>query len=153
MADHWAPPSLGFSRQERWSGVAISFSNAWKWKVKGKSCPTLHDPMDYSSPGSSVHGIFQARVLEWGAIAFSDLVIAVAPNDEDISLFIKICRWESHVLSFSPHLGDSVSVLLHITRSLLQSTIHRPAALISSGSLLKMQSLSSLPHPTLCPLS
>ena len=34
-------------------------------------CPTLHDPMDCSLPGSSVHGIFQARVLEWGAIAFS----------------------------------------------------------------------------------
>ena len=33
--------------------------------------PTLRDPMDYSLPGSSVHGIFQARVLEWGAIAFS----------------------------------------------------------------------------------
>ena len=36
-----------------------------------QSCPTLHDPMDCSPPGSSVHGIFQARVLEWGAIAFS----------------------------------------------------------------------------------
>ena len=34
-------------------------------------CPTLSDPMDYSLPDSSVHGIFQARVLEWGAIAFS----------------------------------------------------------------------------------
>ena len=34
-------------------------------------CPTLRDPMDCSLPGSSVHGIFQARVLEWGAIAFS----------------------------------------------------------------------------------
>ena len=32
---------------------------------------TLRNPMDYSPPGSSVHGIFQARVLEWGAIAFS----------------------------------------------------------------------------------
>ena len=32
-----------------------------------QSCPTLSDPMDYSLPGSSVHGIFQARVLEWGA--------------------------------------------------------------------------------------
>ena len=38
-----------------------------------QSCPTLSDPMDYSPPGSSVHGIFQARVLEWGAIAFSRL--------------------------------------------------------------------------------
>ena len=33
-------------------------------------CPTLHDPMDRSLPGSSIHGIFQARVLEWVAIAF-----------------------------------------------------------------------------------
>ena len=36
-----------------------------------QSCPTLSDPMDCSLPGSSVHGIFQARVLEWGAVAFS----------------------------------------------------------------------------------
>ena len=46
-------------------------------KVKSESevtqlCPTLRDPMDCSLPGSSVHGIFQARVLEWVAIAFSD---------------------------------------------------------------------------------
>ena len=37
-----------------------------------QSCPTLSNPMDCSLPGSSIHGIFQARVLEWGAIAFSD---------------------------------------------------------------------------------
>ena len=54
--------------------VAISFSNAGKWKVKNESevaqsCPTLSDPMDCSLPGPSVHGIFQARGLEWGAIA------------------------------------------------------------------------------------
>ena len=47
-------------------------------KVKSESedtqlCPTLSDPMDCSLPGSSVHGIFQARVLEWGAVAFSDI--------------------------------------------------------------------------------
>ena len=36
-----------------------------------QSCPTLSDPMDCSLPGSSIHGIFQARVLEWVAIAFS----------------------------------------------------------------------------------
>ena len=39
-----------------------------------QSRPTLSDPMDCSLPGSSVHGIFQARVLEWGAIAFSVVV-------------------------------------------------------------------------------
>ena len=37
-----------------------------------QSCLTFSDPMDYSLPGSSIHGISQARVLEWGAIAFSD---------------------------------------------------------------------------------
>ena len=46
-------------------------------KVKRESevtllCPTLSDPMDCSPPGSSTYGIFQARVLEWGAIAFSE---------------------------------------------------------------------------------
>ena len=38
-----------------------------------QSCLTLSDPMEYSLPGSSVHGILQARVLEWGAIAFSEM--------------------------------------------------------------------------------
>ena len=38
-----------------------------------QSCPTLSDPMDCSLPRSSIHGIFQARVLEWGAIAFSTI--------------------------------------------------------------------------------
>ena len=55
-----------------------------KGKVKftftevAQSCPTLRDPMDCSPPGSSVHGICQARVLEWGAIAFSELQSAAA---------------------------------------------------------------------------
>ena len=39
-----------------------------------QSCPTLSDPMDCSLPASSIHGIFQARVLEWGTIAFSEIV-------------------------------------------------------------------------------
>ena len=43
-----------------------------------QSCPTLSDSMDCSTPGSSVHGIFQARVLEWGAIAFSVLCLGLA---------------------------------------------------------------------------
>ena len=45
-----------------------------------QSCPTPSDPMDYSLPGFSVHGIFQARVLEWGAIAFSASFSLVPPN-------------------------------------------------------------------------
>ena len=44
---------------------------AGKGKEVAQSCPTLCDPMDCSPTGSSVHGIFQARVLEWVAISFS----------------------------------------------------------------------------------
>ena len=42
-----------------------------------QSCPTLSDPMDCSLQGSSIHGIFQARVLEWVAIAFSDVSVTM----------------------------------------------------------------------------
>ena len=45
-----------------------------------QSCPTLSNPMDCSLAGSSIHGIFQARVLEWGAIAFSDNCRHCLPN-------------------------------------------------------------------------
>ena len=65
------PPSTEFSRQEYWSGMP--FPSPMHESEVTQSCPTLRDPMDCSLPGSSIHGIFQARVLEWGAIAFSDL--------------------------------------------------------------------------------
>ena len=57
--------------------VAISFSSAWKWKVKVKSLSRVRlwvTAWTAAPPGSSVHGIFQARVLEWGAIAFSGML-------------------------------------------------------------------------------
>ena len=59
------PPFLGFSRQEHWSGLPFP-SPMQESKV------TLRDPMDCSLPGSSAHGIFQARLLEWGSTAFSE---------------------------------------------------------------------------------
>src|SRR5574342_195420 len=54
-------------------------------KVKSESevvqlCPTLSDPIDGSLPGSSIHGISQARVLEWGAIAFSSVPLYMYKN-------------------------------------------------------------------------
>jgi len=70
MAAHQAPPSLGFSRQEHWSG--LPFPSPMHESEVAQACPTPSDPMDCSLPGSPVHGIFQARVLEWGAIAFSE---------------------------------------------------------------------------------
>ena len=51
-----------------------------------QSCPTLSDAMDCSLPGSSVHGIFQARVLEWGAIAFSQCLGYLEPKEKDAKL-------------------------------------------------------------------
>ena len=72
-AAHQAPPSLGFSRQGHWSGLPFPPPMHEGESQVTQSCLTLSDPMDCSLPGSSVHGIFQARVLEWGAIAFSDI--------------------------------------------------------------------------------
>ena len=82
MATHQPPPSLGLSRQEHWSGLPFPSpmheSEKWNW-----SCSVMSDssdPMDCSLPGSSVHGIFQARVLEWGAISFSNTGILFSPK-------------------------------------------------------------------------
>ena len=69
MAAHQAPASLGFSRQEHWSGLPFPSPMHESESEVAKSCLTLRDPMDCSLRGSSVHGISQARVLEWGAIA------------------------------------------------------------------------------------
>ena len=73
--------------------VAISFSNAWKWKVKVKSGPTLSDLMDCGLPGSSVHGIFQARVLEWGAIALSNISLYICLNSWSIQCWEWSLTW------------------------------------------------------------
>ena len=53
-----------------------------------QSCLTLSDPMDWNLPGSSVHGIFQARVLEWGAIAFSGMLSWGYPNPKSVNELI-----------------------------------------------------------------
>ena len=71
-ASYQAPPSLGFSRQEHWSGLPFPspIHESESESEVAQSCLTLSNLMDCSLPGSSVHGIFQARVLEWGAIAW-----------------------------------------------------------------------------------
>ena len=57
-----------------------------------QSCLTLSNPMDCSLPGSSIHGIFQARVLEWGAIAFSGKTGYLDSNPDPISY--QLCNLE-----------------------------------------------------------
>ena len=89
-AAHQAPLSLGFSSVPgillcpldspgKNTGVGCHFLLQCM-KVKSESevtqlCLTLRDPMDCSLQGSSIHGIFQARILEWGAISFSSIVL------------------------------------------------------------------------------
>ena len=74
-----------------------------------QSRPTLCDPMDCSLPGSSAHGIFQARVLEWVAIAFSNSVITFSIKIRLLIMEHKACTNFSHLMSclnlsiFQPH--------------------------------------------------
>ena len=88
---HQAPLPLGFSGQEHWSGLPFlsPIVKVKSEKEVAQSCPTLSDPMDYSLPGSSIHGIFQARVLEWGAIAFSE---TQAIHDEIVRALL-VAQW------------------------------------------------------------
>ena len=79
-AAHQAPPSLGSSRQEYRSGLPFPSPGRESESEVAQSCPTPSDPMDCSPPGSSVHGICPARVLEWVAIAFSELIIVMSVN-------------------------------------------------------------------------
>ena len=60
-----------------------------------QSCPTLSDPMDCSPPGSSVHGIFQARVLEWGAIAFSTAQHTACKIDNALVSYLEYCNLQN----------------------------------------------------------
>ena len=64
-----------------------------------QSCPTLRDPMDHSLPGSSVDGIFQARVLEWGAIAFS---VMQTSHIHIICIFILRTEVHAHLVLKTP---------------------------------------------------
>ena len=72
-AAHQAPLSLGFSRQEHWSGLPFPSPMHESENEVTQLRLTLCHPTDCSLPGSSIHGIFQARVLKWGAISFSNI--------------------------------------------------------------------------------
>ena len=79
-----------------------------------QSCPTLCDPIDGSPPGSSVHGILQARVLEWGAIAFSEIRV----NDLNYFLqFTNICVLESSYSYCDYNYGTATIVCCCVTPS------------------------------------
>ena len=83
---------MGFSRQEHWSGLPFP-SPMHERKSESEVaqlCPTLSNPMDCSLPGSSIHGIFQARALEWVAIAFS---LGTTEKLEQVSVLEFLKKW------------------------------------------------------------
>ena len=98
-----------------------------------QSCPTLSDPMDYSPPGSSIHGIFQARILEWGAIAFSAICQQIWktqqwPQDWKRSVFIPIPKKGNaeecsnyHTIALISHASK---VMLKILQARLQQYVN-----------------------------
>ena len=103
-------------------------------KVKSESevpqlCPTLSDPMDYSLPGASVHGIFQARVLEWGAIAFSHQSSEQPLKDQDS---IMVPQLHPHSKASSP---PTVETCFYGNDLFMQMTL-LPAIKISQGPFL-----------------
>ena len=75
----------------------IQFMKVKSESEVAQSCPTLSDPVDCSLPGSSVHGIFQARVLEWAAIAFSPFVCKLVLI---IMMPISVAYWASQVVQW-----------------------------------------------------
>ena len=112
-------------RQEHWSGLSFPspMHESEKWKVKVKSLSrvqTPSNPMDCSFPGSSVHGIFQARVLEWGVIAFSELSCLGVNNFTNlfsVYVFLFLCLPVFSSISFLPCLNCS-SISSFIVESL-----------------------------------
>ena len=99
-------PSQAFSRQEHWSG--LPFPSPTRESEVAQLCLTLSDPMNCSLPGSSIYGIFQARVLEWGAIAFSDMLCGVAKKRRSFS------HHHTYLKESSSHLRtQTVSLLGH----------------------------------------
>ena len=105
-----APLSMRFPRQEHWSGLPFP-SPMHEMKSESEiaqSCLTLCDPIDCSLPGSSVHGIFQARVLEWGAILIHEdwkmPIPSLGDQIQESNRGLLYCRWIlDHSLS---HLGS-----------------------------------------------
>ena len=85
-----------------------------------QSCPTVSDPMDHSLPGSSVHGIFQARVLEWGAICLWQALIWNKGNRYNLKELFELSLLESSnwvsYYSMSKLLGRKNATFYHYSR-------------------------------------
>ena len=116
MAAHQAPLSLGFSRQEYWSG--LPFFNACMHAKSLQLCLTLCDPMHSSPPGSSVHRILQARILPFPSplgrntgVDNQSLLQGISPT-QGLNPCLLHCRWILYRLNHqgSPLVNEKTSV-------------------------------------------
>ena len=106
MAAHQAPLSLGFSRQEHWSGLPFPSPVHESESEVAQSCPTLSDPIDCSLPGCSVHGISQARVLEWGAMRTNPMEYQIVRTHTKETTWTQDHTTTSSTLCRTPHLNN-----------------------------------------------
>ena len=130
------PGSLGVSRQEHWSGLPFPSPMHESESEVAQSCPTLRDPMDCNILGSSVHGIFQARALEWGAIAFSDYSAYSPTKPTGAQSYKETINWCIHLTQLClcntahlPHKDESWSIntqpsVSSLVRGAWQATVH-----------------------------
>ena len=105
---HQVPLSTGFSRQEYWSGLPFPSPMHACMHELLQSCPTQCNPIDGSPPGSSVHRILQARILEWVAVSFSK-------REPTIYFKIFICPCQSsafHSYRFLPSMYNYIQTAL-----------------------------------------
>ena len=110
-----------------------------------QSCPTLSNPMDRSFPGSSIHGIFQARVLECGAIAFSDPYMTTGKN---IALIKQTFVGKGMSLLFNM-LSRLVITFLTRSKYLLISWLQAPSVVILEPKKIKSVTVSTV-SPSIC---
>ena len=99
-------------------------SEKWKWSHSVVSDSS--DPMDCSLPGSSVHGIFQAKVLEWGAIAFSDMLILISTNS-NLKMQRRLCCRVTHLPPISKYRFFFMKKKMHVNREQVEHCYWRLA--------------------------
>ena len=134
MEANQAPPSLGFSRQEYWSGLPFP-SPMHEMKSESEvaqSLPTLNDPMDCSLPDSATHGIFQARVLEWGAILIHEYwkkpIPSLGDQIQESNRGLLYCRWILYQLSYQGSLLTGLVTYLFFSLKLNSLKLSQPCA-------------------------
>ena len=142
MAAYQAPPSLGFSRQEHWSGLPFPPPMYESESEVAKLCPTLSDPMDCSLPGSSVHG---RRIIFISSVHFLGKSTGVGCH----CLLLALTRWTfvNKVMSLLFNmLSRLVITFLPGSKRLLILWLQSPSAMILEPKNISLSLFPLFPH-------